>query len=601
MTWPKRLFERSSEPEPEDGYSLRKGIADIVDAEMKRQHIKGMGMIVFGPKEVIFEDCFGFADQNNDRRVGPRTVFRAGSVSKLVTAVATMQLVERGIIQLDDALKDHLPDFSMRRRFQDPTPVTIRHLLSHHAGLPISVVRGYQLDPETGTDDEDSYLQLLEELDGEYLLSPPGSQFLYTNLAMCLLGILVTRMSGMPLSEYARRNIFEPLGMKSSSFLERDMDEGELSKSYRGDNELPDYRIRDLPAGNLYSTTEDLMAFARMFLLGGEGVAKGVLSRETIEEMLRVQNGGCEVDWRIEMGLGFWLSHLGPDERFRVACHGGDINEFHSFLAVLPSEDIGIVLLANSSVEGSDGISVIARQVLSLVLGLEPREEPTGPPRTRGTWKDGSLDPREVEGVYATSVGPLDVRIRRGHLRIKIRMGTIRLLPVGGMDYGMQVRLFDMFPIRSPFRDGDRIYFHKTDGRTLMYGHSGMTSDRLGERVEPGEVHEDWLGRTGTYLVVNPDAIPRIGRVKLFFNKRNGFLTARVRVTNHLKDVEREIDLILSSVSNDEAVFLGDCDNSGEGIRAIHTKGGEVLRLYGYELRKRRRSVSLRSLFNRET
>lgn len=110
--------------------------------QMKKHNVTGLSLALIDDQRVVWAEGFGYADRANNIPATPETLYRAGSITKLFTATAIMQLVERGLIDLDQPVKTYLPEFSFKTRFPDTPPITIRHILTHHSGLPRDILRG---------------------------------------------------------------------------------------------------------------------------------------------------------------------------------------------------------------------------------------------------------------------------------------------------------------------------------------------------------------------------------------------------------------------------------------------------------------------------
>ena len=110
-------------------------IAGVIEQAMHKDGVTGLSIALVDDQQVVWAQGFGYADEMNNIPATPETVYRVGSISELFTATAAMQLAEQGKIDIDRPLQTYLPEFSVKRRFTDPSPITLRHLMSHHAGL----------------------------------------------------------------------------------------------------------------------------------------------------------------------------------------------------------------------------------------------------------------------------------------------------------------------------------------------------------------------------------------------------------------------------------------------------------------------------------
>jgi CubicO group peptidase (beta-lactamase class C family) len=182
-------------------------VADYVKAEMQRQHIPGLALLVVKDGKTVVAEGFGLANVELQVPVKPETVFQSGSVGKQFTATAVMMLVEEGKIGLDDPLTKYFPDAPAA--WND---VTIRELLSHTAGFG-----DYPKDFDLRKDwTEDEELKLIESIPLAY---PPGTKWDYSNFGYVTLGILLHRVTGEFYGDFLQQRIFQPLGMGSTRII----------------------------------------------------------------------------------------------------------------------------------------------------------------------------------------------------------------------------------------------------------------------------------------------------------------------------------------------------------------------------------------------
>src|SRR5579883_2132298 len=181
-------------------------VEKLVQGELLRTSTPGLTIAIASGREQRWAKGFGFADLENDVPAAPRTVYRLASISKTITAVAVMQLVEKGLIDLDAPVQRYVPSFPVK-----PQPVTTRLLLGHLAGI-----RHYQHNEIASTRYFPSVAEALAVFAGDPLIADPGTKYIYTTYGYVLLGAVVEGASGQPYGEYVRRNIFEKAAMEHS-------------------------------------------------------------------------------------------------------------------------------------------------------------------------------------------------------------------------------------------------------------------------------------------------------------------------------------------------------------------------------------------------
>ena len=183
------------------------GVTEYVKAEMQRQHIPGLSLLVAKQGRIVRAEGFGLANVELQVPVKPETVFQSGSVGKQFTATGIMMLVEEGKIALDDPLTKSFPDAPASWK-----DVTVRELLSHTAGFG-DYPKGFDLRKDWTEAEE---LKLVE---GIPLAFPPGTNWTYSNLGYLTLGILIHRVTGEFYGDFLQQRIFQPLGMQSTRII----------------------------------------------------------------------------------------------------------------------------------------------------------------------------------------------------------------------------------------------------------------------------------------------------------------------------------------------------------------------------------------------
>jgi CubicO group peptidase (beta-lactamase class C family) len=313
--------------------------------------IAGAEVVVVKGGKVLSERGYGFADVASRTPVDPeRTLMRPGSVSKLFTWTAVMQLVEQGELDLDADVSTYL-DFPIPAR--DDGPVTLRTLMTHTAGFEEQVKDLVSSDPAAAPAFEDILKRWVPER-----IYPAGSTPAYSNYGCALAGYIVERVSGEPFADYVQKHLFAPLGMQNSTFAQPVPPalQANLSTGYATATAAPvPFEVVGMsPAGALSATGADMAKFMIAHLQDG----RGVLRPETAKEMH--ETATSPVPPLNRMLLGFFESNVNGRE---VIGHLGDTTAFHSAVHLFTAEDTGLYVITNSS--GANGAAGAVRvQVL---------------------------------------------------------------------------------------------------------------------------------------------------------------------------------------------------------------------------------------------
>ena len=357
---------------------------------LKTGDIAGAVVVVVKDGEVLTARGFGYADVAARKPVDPRlTLFRPGSVSKLFTWTAIMQLVEQGKIDLDADVNQYL-DFKIPAF--EGKPVTMRNLMQHTAGFE---------EQAKGVISEGTKPRAFEELLKAWVperVFAPGSTPAYSNYGASLAGYIVQRVSGQPFDTYLDEHIFAPLDMKYSTFRQPLPPELAplMSKGYRAASEPPgEFEIvGPAPAGSLSSPGEDMAHFMIAHLQEGEYHGKRILSAATAEMMHNTPLTMLPPLNRME--LGFFETNINGRE---VIAHLGDTDYFHTSLHLFLNENVGFYVSFNSL--GREGAAGNLRS--ALFQDFADRYFPAPRPDTRVDAKTAAEHAALLAGNWANS------------------------------------------------------------------------------------------------------------------------------------------------------------------------------------------------------
>ncbi|HXZ70680.1 MAG TPA: serine hydrolase domain-containing protein [Streptosporangiaceae bacterium] len=421
---------------------------------LNRWPVAGLAVGVIRGGSLAWFYGHGVADLGSGMPVGPDTVFRIASVTKTITAVAVMQLQEQGLVDLDAPASRYLRAFGLIPARPGFGPATLRHLLTHTAG--VRAVRGPSdlLRPVLGWGvPAGRPVPPLAEYyrDGLRIDTEPGTKWAYSNHGFAALGQIVEDVSGISLGRYLREHVFGPLGMEHSDLLRSERVRPRLATGYqlrsRGLVAVADREVVPAGAGAVYSTTSDMARYAAALLGGGANEHGRVLRPETLAVMFQPH---YQPDPRIPgMGLGFFRSHVGEHQ---TVGHDGIWTGFHSTLLLAPGQGTGVVAFASTGPFGPLAAPApVAHAVLRSLLDLPDDAVRGGIPQQPAAWSDlcgrYSLGPGVLTDPQPRMLGAIEVAVRRGHLVIRgqtpvpaVRRG-LRLHPDGDDPYAFRIEL----------------------------------------------------------------------------------------------------------------------------------------------------------------
>jgi CubicO group peptidase (beta-lactamase class C family)/D-alanyl-D-alanine dipeptidase len=368
--------------------------------EIKDKNVPALSIALVDDQEIVWAQGFGFADPKSQRPATAETIHRVGSVSKLFTDIAVMQLVEKGVLDLDAPIEKYLPEFHPKNPFKKP--LTLRQMMSHQSGLVREPPVGHYFDPTAP-----SLASMVQSLNDTTLVYEPETRTKYSNAAISTVGYVVEKTQGKPFEIYIKQSVLDPLGLTTAGFdltPERTtaLAIGQMW-TYDGRTfDAPTFKLGIGPAGNLYASVTDLGNFLKVIFAGGRGPNGPVLKPETLELMMTPQ-------FRGPFGLGF---HIGRLDGKKSVGHDGAVYGFATVLEALPEEKLGVAVVATKDCANglSDRIASMAlRSMLAAGRGEPPvpiaATEPVNP-------KAG----RSLDGHYTLGSTALDLNWRGGRL-----------------------------------------------------------------------------------------------------------------------------------------------------------------------------------------
>jgi CubicO group peptidase (beta-lactamase class C family) len=454
---------------------------DSLFAHWDRSDSPGAAVAVVRNGSIEFKKGYGSAQLEYGIPIEPTTVFHVASVSKQFTAMSVLLLADRGELSLEDDIRDYLPEVPDFGR-----TITIRHLLNHTSGMrdqwELLAMGGWRLDDVITRDHILTMVRHQKELNFE-----PGDRYLYCNTGYTLAGEIVTRVSGKPLREFARENIFEPLGMSRTHFH----DDHQLivpgrSYSYSQNSEGFQKSVlsyANVGATSLFTTVEDLVLWLENFKTGHVG------GKKLLEEMLvqGILNSGEEISYALGIGHGTYkglatISHSGADAGFR------------SIVLRFPDQDFGVVVLSNLANFNPSGL---AFKIVDLYLAeaIERAEsdpafrQPTPLPRSVA-----KVAPETFEGYVG------QYRLDPAFL-ITITRDEDRLM--ASWPGQPRVQLFPATEVRYFLKENDTqiVFYRDTRSRATRLTFQLKEGDRkVAQRIDPlPERHGQLSDYTGVY------------------------------------------------------------------------------------------------------
>ena len=549
---------------PGDHEHLKAHLRWYILRGMRKAGVPALSIALVDDQQLVWAEGFGYADRERHIPATPETVYQIGSITKVVNALAVMQLVEQGRMDLDRPITDYLPEFCMHTRWPQAAPITPRALLCHHAGLPTYLLKGFFSDR--------SLTDLLHELRDEHLAFEPHTVFNYSNLGYDLLGLVVERLAGRPYAESVQQQLLVPLGMHHTGFAPDGAIGARLARGYVHDRPTNPTPIRDVPAGGLYSNVLDLARFMHCVLSGGTFDHKRVLGESAMRATFEPQYTGLPLDFGQRFGLGWMLSGLAIEGGGQQAWHNGGTKAFVSQLVLLPETKLGVVVLANADNAG-DLVYNTAEEALRLALeirrGIAPSKKTLEPEIVLA--RDAL---QERVGDYSLMGSLARISLGKKRLKLHVLKHVLDLVPLTANRFRVEFNLLGLKSVQIPFPP---VEFAQADGRSFA-----LLRDRVvvpAEQTPTLSIAEIWQHRAGNYHIINTDAeyLVDLDHCRLLIE--NGKLLMDIRISG----IEnRHVKVVIMPISDSEAYVFGLGRNVGDVMRVLPDGDRQRMRYSGF-------------------
>ena len=305
---------------------------------------------------IIDQSAAGYANKKSEKKFELETQVRMGSIAKPMTALAAMQLVEQGVLDLDTPIQTYIPDYPTHPK----TQITTRHLITHTSGIG-----GYKDGRESNTTvDYPSLYDALALFKDRELLFEPGTRYSYTTYGYTVLGVIIERVSGQTFEAYMQTNIWDKADMKHTGVEKFGVNIDNKSELYSRNNGKGKAKIAKennlsnrIPAGGFYTTLGDMLKF-------GNAVLNNTFVKESTLTLMR-QHHSLE---KVNNSYGFgWFLYGPASKEGAIMGHPGGQTGCTSFLFIVPSKKAVSVILSNTS-RAQSSVDPIANKLLNLSI-----------------------------------------------------------------------------------------------------------------------------------------------------------------------------------------------------------------------------------------
>ena len=390
--------------------SLLKAKADsLLQQGISFGEVVGWTAGIYADGKILWEGGAGLRDRDRGLAAGSNMIHRTASIAKPITAVAILQLVEQGKIDLDEPIQTYLPEFPQKPE----GTITVRHLLTHTSGINAYKNR---LDM-VSFKEYDNHLHAMGKFQDRDLVGEPGKVYQYTTYGYVVLGAILEKVSGMGYEAYMQQFVWGPAGMKHTSAERHKVALENKSRLYRSkkgklkDDTNTNISVK-VAGGGLQTTVGDLLRF-------GEGViSHRLIQAKTLDLML--QNPGIRPkEAGNPYGMGWFLYNTDPENR--IIGHSGSQAGTNTHLLIMPDQGIVVACLSNTRRSNAGGL---AWQLLDLVRNPRSLEKPL---RKKIELSEEALD--RFVGAYAFENGEV-LKVTRKGSQLYSHFNAFKGLPI---------------------------------------------------------------------------------------------------------------------------------------------------------------------------
>ena len=546
-----------------------------ITALMKQTNTQGVSVGLVNADGMVWGKGYGYMDVAAKKPVDNKTVFCFGSITKVFTGIAIMQLHEKGKLDINKPIKDYIPEFQPLGSEGFINQITIASVLSHESGLPSD---DYSL---VFSNKPFSFDRVIQFFNNHYVCTKPYTIWAYSNIGYALLGAVVERVSGQAYTSYIQQNILEPLGMHHSSITLTEQTKPLLSKQYlKNKKEYLEPKICNPPAGELFSNIEDMSRFAQMILNKGTLHSVQILKESTFQEMVTNKNGDVRRDYDLRVGLTWALTTDGAWFKAGGSLyHDGGTRVFFSSLTILPFQKLAVISSSNSE-NASSIISQIDKVILEKAIELKGIDS-TFPKQiiSKKTIKPYFSPQKynEIAGTYSVSGKTLKIKAKPKSLIVRVNPMAFVLKPLTDSTFSVKVRVLGI-PVT--MKKISKVWFDIVDGDTTIVITSWDRNFFLAKKITAvnQDLFRNWKLETGTYIRIDEEnelfktAELTIDENQLLFKTQ--FYSQKVKIT-------------LQPITDNSAIITGLGRSTGDRLTFNKENGKTILEFSGIKYMKK--------------
>ncbi|MEN1936366.1 serine hydrolase domain-containing protein [Paenibacillus sp. 102] len=352
---------------------IKNTIDSYVETFLKEHRIPGASIAIVHENDIFYSKAWGGTGETEEK-VTTKTPFTIGSISKSLTGLAIMKLMEEGKVHLEDPVQKYIPWFTLKDK-EAASKITIKHLLSHSSG--ISTYSGLSISDKESKD-VNAIKDNVESLSNVVLTAPPGKKHQYSNANFVILGALIEEVTNQTYSDYMKQEVFLPLGMKNAAADNDSAYKKGYLAGYQSWFGIPrkssiTYDNGGAPYGYITASAEDMVQYIK-FLSGQENADFLTENMMNLYVSPHVQTGETRY-----YGLGVRITN--PDSEKKMIWHSGSTPDSHAEMFFIPETGWGGVILTNKNhILEEEALSYLKQGIINIINGEKPVDIPSNTP-----------------------------------------------------------------------------------------------------------------------------------------------------------------------------------------------------------------------------
>lgn len=418
--------------EPKPAHSVPE-LRNQLEKILKDSHIPGVSIAIVREEGAEWVDGIGLADVASGRPATADTLFRIGSTSKAFASLSILKLVREGKLSLDDPIRRLVPEVEFQNRWESSAPVRVVNLLEHTTGWDDMHLREYAKDAPG----MDLYTALEYGKSSRVSRWPPGTRMSYCNTGPAVAAYIVEKITGQRFEDYVQQNLFDPIGMKTATYLEPPAGTATMLYHPDGKTPYPYWNIIYRPAGSINASANDMAQYVQFYV--NRGLVNGT-EIAPAKELDRMESPTTTWEARDGLKSGYGLSNYWSiQDGFVYHGHNGGVEGGLTELAYLPEEGVGYFFSINSG--NGDGFGKVSKAIRNYVtLGRQrpavpaPGALPLGAEAFAG-WYVPNSPRQEVTRFLEQLLGLSLVHFKDGKMLISGMNGTQTFVPVSSEQF----------------------------------------------------------------------------------------------------------------------------------------------------------------------